>query len=130
MRSGSKVFEYVLDPVEGLSDRLLSDSIELELDALEVSDESESAESRWRVSFFREVSILSLRIDLRRRAVGEMRLVKWIGLGMYFCRWSRPLNRAESNAVFKFFWVRAEHSIYWIDNTLTLALCLSVLCPI
>ena len=76
MRSGSKVFEYVLDPVEGLSDRLLSDSIELELDALEVSDESESAESRWRVSFFREVSILSLRIDLRRRAVGEMRLVK------------------------------------------------------
>ena len=76
MRSGSKVFEYVLEPVEGLSDRLLSDSIELELDALEVSDESESAESRWRVSFFREVSILSLRIDLRRRAVGEMRLVK------------------------------------------------------
>ena len=46
MRSGSKVFEYVLEPVEGLSDRLLSDSIELELDALEVSDESESAESR------------------------------------------------------------------------------------
>ena len=76
MRSGSNVFEYVLEPVEGLSDRLLSDSIELELDALEVSDESESAESRWRVSFFREVSILSLRIDLRRRAVGEMRLVK------------------------------------------------------
>ena len=35
-----------------------------------------------------------------------------IGRGMYLLRWSRPPSRAESNAIFKFFWVRAEHSMY------------------